>query len=120
MGFGGGLDGFGWAETHECPATELVIFKFRRSEPVGPRRSTRWTLCVRSDRRSRAHRTEVGFPIHAYRVGRTTRVRKVDEINPPMTTVASGRWTSAPAEVDKAMGITTFLTETVDYQLLFL
>ena len=29
--------------------------------------------------------------IHRYRTGRTTNVRTVDEINPPMTTVANGR-----------------------------
>jgi len=32
------------------------------------------------------------------------RVRNVADINPPITTVASGFWTSAPAELDNAIG----------------
>ena len=34
----------------------------------------------------------------------TIRVNTVDTINPPMTTVASGRCTSAPADVATAIG----------------
>jgi hypothetical protein len=37
-------------------------------------------------------------------VGNTTKVRRVAEIRPPMTTVAMGRWTSASVPVDRAMG----------------
>ena len=39
-----------------------------------------------------------------YKTGKTIKVRMVEVINPPITTVAKGRCTSAPAEVDKAMG----------------
>ena len=37
-------------------------------------------------------------------MGSTTKVSRVEEINPPMTTVASGFWTSAPALVEMAIG----------------
>lgn len=40
-----------------------------------------------------------------YRTGKTINVSNVEDINPPMTTVASGLCTSAPEPVDKAMGI---------------
>ena len=39
-----------------------------------------------------------------YKAGSTNRVNKVDEITPPMTTVASGRWTSEPMPVLSAIG----------------
>ena len=39
-----------------------------------------------------------------YKTGNTINVRSVDEINPPITTVAKGFCTSLPAEVDKAIG----------------
>src|SRR6185295_10806770 len=42
--------------------------------------------------------------IHSYRTGSRTRVRKVELTMPPMTTVARGRWTSAPEPVARAMG----------------
>ena len=42
---------------------------------------------------------------HWYTAGNTSRVSSVDVINPPMTTVASGLWTSAPAPVEMAIGI---------------
>ena len=42
---------------------------------------------------------------HSYNTGRTTSVRNVELIMPPITTVASGRWTSAPALVESAIGI---------------
>ena len=41
---------------------------------------------------------------HSYRPGRTTSVSSVDEMIPPMTTVASGRWTSAPVPLARAIG----------------
>ena len=37
-------------------------------------------------------------------MGRITNVRNVAVINPPITTVAKGRCTSAPPEVEIAMG----------------
>ena len=37
-------------------------------------------------------------------MGNTTNVSKVAEINPPMTTVANGRCTSAPAVVEEPSG----------------
>ncbi len=40
----------------------------------------------------------------SYSVGRTTSVRSVDVTMPPMTTVASGRCTSAPVPCDSAIG----------------
>src|SRR5690606_31405976 len=40
----------------------------------------------------------------AYNTGNTTKVRMVAVISPPTTTVAKGRCTSAPAELDMAMG----------------
>ena len=40
-----------------------------------------------------------------YSVGRTTRVSNVLLTIPPMTTVARGRWTSAPTPVLMAMGM---------------
>lgn len=38
-------------------------------------------------------------------VGSTNSVRRVEETSPPMTTVASGRWTSAPTPVFTAIGM---------------
>src|SRR5262245_55402976 len=51
-----------------------------------------------------------GFPLltsfenHGYTTGSTSRVSNVDVTNPPITTVASGRCTSAPADVASAIG----------------
>jgi hypothetical protein len=42
---------------------------------------------------------------HAYTVGNTNNVKIVDDTNPPITTVASGRCTSAPALRDTAIGM---------------
>ena len=39
-----------------------------------------------------------------YSTGSTTKVSRVAEISPPTTTVAKGRWTSAPAEPESAIG----------------
>src|SRR3954451_2069821 len=39
-----------------------------------------------------------------YKQGNTTSVNRVADINPPITTVAKGRCTSAPDELDKAIG----------------
>src|SRR3954471_23110590 len=41
---------------------------------------------------------------HPYKSGIRNNVRMVDETSPPMTTVARGRCTSAPVEVDRAIG----------------
>ena len=37
-------------------------------------------------------------------MGRIKSVKRVEVINPPMTTVAKGRCTSAPADAEMAMG----------------
>jgi hypothetical protein len=39
-----------------------------------------------------------------YNAGRTTSVSYVEEMIPPITTVASGRWTSAPTPTLTAIG----------------
>jgi hypothetical protein len=39
-----------------------------------------------------------------YSAGKTTSVKSVLEMSPPMTTVASGFWTSAPVPVAMAIG----------------
>src|SRR5690606_17092254 len=39
-----------------------------------------------------------------YKIGKTNNVRSVDEMIPPITTVASGLWTSAPVPVLSAIG----------------
>ena len=44
------------------------------------------------------------FSSHKYNTGKTNSVRKVAVINPPITTVASGRCTSAPAPLLNAIG----------------
>ena len=44
------------------------------------------------------------FSSQAYNTGNTTSVKIVALINPPITTVANGRCTSAPALVEIAMG----------------
>ena len=44
------------------------------------------------------------FSSNAYKIGTTISVNTVAENSPPMTTVASGRCTSAPAELLMAMG----------------
>src|SRR3546814_2755885 len=41
---------------------------------------------------------------HRYNAGNTRRVSKVEELTPPITTVAKGRWTSAPAPTLNAIG----------------
>src|SRR5690606_2283757 len=46
-----------------------------------------------------------GRIIRAAKVGTTSRVRTVAVISPPITTVASGFWTSAPAPGARAMGM---------------
>lgn len=40
-----------------------------------------------------------------YRLGRTTNVSNVEDINPPTTTEANGRWTSEPTPVARSKGI---------------
>ena len=40
----------------------------------------------------------------SYIAGSTSRVRRVEVISPPMTTVANGRCTSAPSPVESAIG----------------
>ena len=42
--------------------------------------------------------------ISSYSVGSTISVSRVDVTMPPITTVASGRWTSAPAPCESAIG----------------
>ena len=37
-------------------------------------------------------------------MGKTSNVKRVDEIRPPMTTVASGRWISEPGALEIAIG----------------
>jgi hypothetical protein len=44
------------------------------------------------------------FPSHAYSAGSTKSVSSVALINPPITTVAIGRCTSAPVPVASAIG----------------
>src|SRR3989304_7948665 len=41
---------------------------------------------------------------HAYSNGSNRSVRIVDVIRPPITTVANGRWTSAPVPCESAIG----------------
>ena len=41
---------------------------------------------------------------HLYKIGNTIKVKSVDVNIPPITTVANGRCTSAPADVDIAIG----------------
>ena len=43
--------------------------------------------------------------IHSYRTGRSSRVNKVEVKSPPRTTLARGRWTSAPVDVESAIGM---------------
>ena len=50
-------------------------------------------------------RFNLAEPTNAYVAGITSRVKSVEVINPPITTVASGRCTSAPTVVAIAMGI---------------
>jgi hypothetical protein len=59
------------------------------------------------------------FPIvsiQLYSVGKTSSVSNVDVTKPPMTTVASGRCTSAPAPVEIAIGMNPTLATSAGIQ----
>lgn len=48
-------------------------------------------IIYRNDKDFSISGSTLGFSNHAYNVGNTTSVKSVEVINPPMTTVASGR-----------------------------
>src|SRR6266513_124394 len=66
-----------------------------------------WVNAGSSFSSDRSGRFFAGFPSrsnHAYRTGKTINVRSVELRLPPMTTVASGRCTSAPVPMAMAIG----------------
>src|SRR3546814_18611342 len=51
-----------------------------------------------------ARRFSSRFSIHSYNTGSRNSVNKVEVINPPTTTVASGLCVSAPTPLDRSIG----------------
>lgn len=93
----------------DVPATDSLTAAVHehareRREPTRLSLGRSSTTCKhhQSPQSKKTHRSRANH--HPYNDGSTTRVRRVDVTSPPMTTVASGRWTSAPAVVDSAIG----------------
>ena len=51
-----------------------------------------------------SYETNLCFPVVIYNVGSINKVSIVEVMTPPITTVASGLWTSAPTPVEMAIG----------------